>query len=136
MKKKRSQFNIHNDGNVTVILSLKELLNVSSDWTDVKNRDKSSIISSTGPQGSMSTNTGSGGGSVPADFQSTQIEKIIDALTLALPQRGAISTKSSNQFMFQDSDIKELSYDLGVDPRILKYKLQQTFKPNQGSQYF
>lgn len=24
---------------------------------------------------------------------------------------------------FSDSDIKELSYDIGVDPRILKYKL-------------
>jgi hypothetical protein len=30
--------NINNDGNVSVILSLKELLNVSSDWMDVKNK--------------------------------------------------------------------------------------------------
>jgi len=36
IKKKKSQFNLHNDGNVSVILSLKELLNVSSDWMDVK----------------------------------------------------------------------------------------------------
>lgn len=28
------------DGNVSVILSLKELLNVSSDWMDVKNSHK------------------------------------------------------------------------------------------------
>lgn len=38
MKKKKSQFNLHNDGNMSVILSLKELLNVSSDWMDVKNK--------------------------------------------------------------------------------------------------
>ena len=38
MKKKKSQFNLHNDGNVQVILSLKELLNVSSDWMDVKSK--------------------------------------------------------------------------------------------------
>lgn len=38
IKKKKSQFNLHNDGNVSVILSLKELLNVSSDWMDVKNK--------------------------------------------------------------------------------------------------
>jgi len=29
---------------------------------------------------------------------------------------------------FSDSDIKELSYDIGVDPRHLKMKLQQNFK--------
>jgi predicted nuclease of predicted toxin-antitoxin system len=51
-----------------------------------------------------------------------QIEKIIDALTLALPQRG------SQIVGFSDSDIKELSYDLGVDPKILKFRLQQNFK--------
>jgi hypothetical protein len=38
IKKKKSQFNLHNDGNVSVILSLKELLNVSSDWMDVKSK--------------------------------------------------------------------------------------------------
>jgi len=40
IKKKKSQFNLHNDGNVSVILSLKELLNVSSDWMDVKSSNK------------------------------------------------------------------------------------------------
>ncbi len=44
MKKKKSQFNLHNDGNVSVILSLKELLNVSSDWLDVKNNNKANIV--------------------------------------------------------------------------------------------
>jgi hypothetical protein len=38
IKKKKSQFNLHNDGNVSVLLSLKELLNVSSDWMDVKSK--------------------------------------------------------------------------------------------------
>jgi len=69
IKKKKSQFNLHNDGNVSVILSLKELLNVSSDWMDVKNTNKSQI-GTQGP-GSISTNTGGAGGSqVPSDFQS------------------------------------------------------------------
>ena len=54
IKKKKSQFNLHNDGNVSVLLSLKELLNVSSDWMDVKNTNKNV---GTG-QGSVSTNTG------------------------------------------------------------------------------
>ena len=54
IKKKKSQFNLHNDGNVSVLLSLKELLNVSSDWMDVKNTNKNV---GTG-QGSLSTNTG------------------------------------------------------------------------------
>ena len=83
IKKKKSQFNLHNDGNVSVLLSLKELLNVSSDWMDVKGRG-----GGTG-QGSLSTNTGGQGGSgIPPDFQSVQIEKIIDALALALPSAG------------------------------------------------
>lgn len=38
MKKKKSQFALHNDGSVGVILSLKELLNVSSDWMDIKSK--------------------------------------------------------------------------------------------------
>jgi len=54
---------------VSVILSLKELLNVSSDWTDHKNNNKSTIPGTAGNQGSMSTQTGgNGGSSVPSDF--------------------------------------------------------------------
>lgn len=34
--------------------------------------------------------------------------------------KGSQQSYSQN---FQDSDIKELAYDLGVDPRILKYRL-------------
>ena len=57
------------DGNVSVILSLKELLNVSSDWTDVKNSHKQSMMGSASGPGSVSTQTGgNGGSSVPSDF--------------------------------------------------------------------
>ena len=35
------------------------------------------------------------------------------------------STRSLDS-LFHDSDIKELSYDLGVDPRILKFRVQET----------
>jgi hypothetical protein len=77
---------------VSVILSLKELLNVSSDWLDVKSTHKGSIPGgSNSNAGSNSTNTNTvGGSSVPADFQSIQIEKIIDALSLALPSRPGV----------------------------------------------
>ena len=60
---------------MSVILSLKELLNVSSDWLDVKSKPMGSNSAS----GSVSTNVSSGA-NVPADFQSTQIDRIIDAL--------------------------------------------------------
>lgn len=55
---------------MTVILSLKELLNVSSEWTDVKNSYKQSVIGSVGGNaGSVSTQTGgNGASSVPSDF--------------------------------------------------------------------
>ena len=86
IKKKKSQFNLHNDGNMSVILSLKELLNVSSDWLDVK---KPLHGGTGGGPSSGSTSVGTNQGSVPADFQSTQIERIIDNLCLAMPTRGA-----------------------------------------------
>jgi hypothetical protein len=44
---------LHNDGDVSVILSLKELLNVSSDWMDVKSSNK--LNGGTGPNNSLST---------------------------------------------------------------------------------
>ena len=66
---------------MSVILSLKELLNVSSDWMDVKSKP---MASNNSASASVSTNV-SNGASVPADFQSTQIDRIIDALTLAMP---------------------------------------------------
>jgi len=100
---------------MSVILSLKELLNVSSDWLDVKSKPLHGGTG--GGPSSGSTSVGTNQGSVPADFQSTQIERIIDNLCLAMPSRG-------QNIQFHDSDIKELSYDLGVDPRILKFRLQ------------
>jgi hypothetical protein len=69
IKKKKSQFNLHKDDNVSVILSLKELLNVSSDWLDVKSTHKGNLSGSTGNIASNSTGSGTAGGSsVPADF--------------------------------------------------------------------
>ena len=71
---------------MSVILSLKELLNVSSDWMDVKN--KGGMGANSSASASVSTWVSAGhGGSVPIDFQSTQIEKIIDAISLAMPTR-------------------------------------------------
>lgn len=63
MKKKKSQFNLHDDGNMTVILSLKELLNVSSDWMDVKSK----AMGGSQANSSVSTNVGTNS-SVPVDF--------------------------------------------------------------------
>jgi len=130
IKKKKSQFNLHNDGNVQVILSLKELLNVSSDWLDHKTKGG---LGGGGGNASSVQGLNDGAGSVPVDFQSQQIERIIDALSLALPTRGPGGMggqfqENQSSIQFPDSDIKELSYDLGVDPRLLKFKLQQTFK--------
>lgn len=118
-----------------MILSLKELLNVSSDWMDVKGKGVVSGASQAPNSSQASTSAGGsmGGGNAPTDFQYNQIERIIDALTLALPSRtGGAGYGSANQLNpaqpFLDSDIKELSYDLGVDPRILKFQLQKNFK--------
>lgn len=86
---------------------------------DVKSTNKNQLATG-GASNSLSTQTGGGNqsGSIPADFQSSQIDKILDAISLAMPanQRNVIGN-------FMDPDIKELAYDLGVDPRILKYKL-------------
>jgi len=69
VKKKKSQFNLHNDGNMSVILSLKELLNVSSDWMDVKCKGVGSSGVNSSASASVSTNVGTGGaGSIPVDF--------------------------------------------------------------------
>jgi len=53
---------------MSVILSLKELLNVSSDWMDVKSKG---VGGSSSANASASTNVSGVGGSVPVDFQST-----------------------------------------------------------------
>lgn len=101
MKKKKSQFVLHNDEHIQVILSLKELLNVSSDWMDVKGKGVVSGASQAPNSSQASTSAGgsvAGGGNAPTDFQYNQIERIIDALTLALPSRtGAAGYGSANQ---------------------------------------
>ena len=56
---------------MSVILSLKELLNVSSDWMDVKNKGVGGSGANSSASASVSTNVGTGGGpggSVPVDF--------------------------------------------------------------------
>jgi len=51
---------------MSVILSLKELLNVSSDWMDVKSKP---MAGSASASASVSTNVGTGPtASVPVDF--------------------------------------------------------------------
>lgn len=58
-------------------LTLKELLNVSSDWKDVNKKNPSNST--------HQTNDDSG---VPMDFQSQQIERIVEAIALTLPSGG------------------------------------------------
>ena len=75
------------------------------------------------------------------DFQSQQIEKIVDAIALTLPSGGVsnnsiiggiVGTLSTDQnsvngVRYEDYCIRELAFDLGVDPRALKSKIQQVF---------
>ena len=109
---------------------MKELLNVSSDWKDVNSKmpgDKASAI-----------------GAIPIDFQSQQLEKIVEAISLTLPSGGGnnqsilggiVGTISSNgcfdsnagTMRYDDHCIRELAFDLGVDPRALKAKLSSLY---------
>lgn len=108
---------------------------MSTDWMDTKQKPTSTQTTATGSssQRISSDSQAAALGNIPNDFQSSHIDRIIDALTLALPgggyatAPGQSSGGSSIPAGFSDSDIKELSYDLGVDARILKYKLQQHF---------
>ena len=82
-----------------------------------------------------------GAGGLSVDFQSQQIEKIVDAIALTLPSGGlgnhsiiggivgTVSTEqnSVNGVKYEDYCIRELAFDLGVDPRALKSKIQQAF---------
>lgn len=79
------------------------------------------------------------------DFQSQQIEKIVEAIALTLPSGGVNNNNSfiggtlstgginsdqtslGNSLKYDDGCIRELAYDLGVDPRSLKAKLQTLF---------
>lgn len=106
-------------------LSLKELLGVSSDWKDVNRKNPASAA-------------GNASG-LPVDFQSQQIERIVEAIALTLPSggvggntsmlggaAGTLSTDAAS-VMYEEHCVKELAYDLGVDPRALKSKLQSLF---------
>ena len=59
-----------------VQLSVKELLNVSSDWKQVNNLKMAGELSPTSPN---------------SDFQSKQIERIFEAIALTLPTNHAES---------------------------------------------
>lgn len=74
------------------------------------------------------------------DFQSQQIERIVEAIALTLPSGGVgnnsiiggLGTLSTDQnstsgIKFEDYCIRELAYDLGVDPRALKQKILNLF---------
>ena len=54
-------------------LTLKELLNVSSDWKDVNKKNPSNSTQN------------SSAAAIPMDFQSQQIERIVEAIALTLP---------------------------------------------------
>ncbi|CDW74770.1 protein kinase domain containing protein [Stylonychia lemnae] len=109
-------------------LTLKELLNVSSDWKDVNKKN---------PTNGNQTASGM----IPMDFQSQQIERIVEAIALTLPSGGVsnnsiiggivgtLSTEqnSTSSVRYEDFCIRELAYDLGVDPRALKAKIQTIF---------
>lgn len=68
---------------------------------DVKGKGVVSGVSQAPNSSQASTSAGgsaSGMGNAPTDFQFNQIERIIDALTLALPSRsGAAAYGSANQ---------------------------------------
>ena len=55
----------------SVKVTLKELLNVSSDWKDVNKKNANGVTFF--------------GGGVPMDFQYQQIERIVEAIALTLP---------------------------------------------------
>ena len=110
-------------------LTLRELLAVSSDWKDV-NKTKGNAG---GYQGSSSSN-------LPADFQSQQIDRIVEAIALTLPSLGGgngtlttsggselASVSSANSIRFDDNCVRDLAFDLGVDARSLKGKLSSIF---------
>lgn len=93
-------------------VSVKELLAVSSDWKDVNKK------------------------SVPADFQSQQIERIVEAIALTLPAQhmGTLSSEMTSNLgggtgamRYEDNSVRELAFDLGVDARSLKSKLQSVY---------
>ena len=111
---------------LTVSLSFKDLLNVSSDWKAINNF-KSDVDS------------------LNHDFQLKQIERVIEAIALTLPNGSlnkniiAGNTLSIANLDYQNAQIKqhqsffdehltkELAFDLGVDVNLLKHELETLF---------
>ena len=128
-----------------VRLSIKELLNVSSDWKDVNN-------------------LGGGNNGIPAqeplsqDFQAKQIERVVEAIAMTLPAganhsilglgmgAGGNTLSTANLDIggnnggdgqqndtdiqkghYEDYLVKELAFDLGVDMQVLKRQLQSLY---------
>ena len=141
MSAKRGGDDLENDQEMMLKLSIKELLNVSSDWKDVNN---------------LGGGAGGAGGfpgqePLSQDFQAKQIERVVEAIAMTLPSganhslmglgMGGGNTLSTanldignnasdqvisgagSQFQYQDHLIKELAFDLGVDMQVLKKKL-------------
>ena len=61
-------------------LTLRELLSVSSDWKDVNKKNAGAGAYSTSGAGGGGQNSG-----LPIDFQSQQIERIVEATDLSYP---------------------------------------------------
>ncbi len=120
-------------GSSNIKVTLKELLNVSSDWKEVNKKN---------PTGGPSVL----GGGLPMDFQSQQIERIAEAIALTLPSGGSMPGGNNTSFLggiggtistnnidysqanslmtrYDDQLIRELAFDLGVDRHSLKGKL-------------
>ena len=74
--KKKGQIQIKQEivASNSIKISLKELLNVSSEWKDVNKKNLAGL-----PQF---------GGGLPLDFQAQQIERIVEAIALTLPSVG------------------------------------------------
>jgi len=83
-------------------ITLTELLKVSTEWKEV----------------SLGSNQGA---AVSEDFQVAQIERIVDAIGMSLPSTGF----EPSLLKYEDAFIRELAFDIGVDPRALKGKLSQ-----------
>lgn len=135
-------------------LSLKELLNVSSDWKQINNLKA-------GEGGAPS------GNALSIEFQNKQIERIVEAIGLTLPAGGALnasmlgglasgntlstanldvpgthdyghqnkhshigisgmggSPQMSTTPRYEDQNVRDLAYDIGVDHKLLKQQLQ------------
>lgn len=123
-------------------LSIRELLNASSDWKDVN-----SIRGANGGGGLA------GQEPLSQDFQAKQIERVVEAIAMTLPSganhsimgglgmagggntlstanldvgnnvSGDGAAAQNSMFRYDDYLVKELAFDLGVDMSVLKRQL-------------